>query len=109
MKISKLLKSRSLPGASAVEVAQIVSEGLEVISVEVRVVPEDVVVAGPGGALDSLVGHQVEVSLRGVVYPLVDDSAGQGIPVLVLVGVCREESKSLIRILCTRKQRYGYT
>ena len=95
--------------APHVGVAQLVGQLLKLVSVEVVVIPEDVIVAGPGGALDSLVGHQVEVSLCGVVYPLVDDSAGQGIPVLVLVGVCREESESLMRILYTRKQIYGYT
>ena len=74
--------------------AEIVSKGLEIICVEVRVIPEDVVVTGSGGALDPLVGHQVEVALCGMVDALVNDSAGKSIAVLVLVVVSGEESTS---------------
>ena len=59
---------------------------------EVAVVPEDVVVAGPGGALDPLVGHQVEVALGGVVDALVDHRAGESVTVLVFVVVGWKES-----------------
>ena len=71
--------------------AQVVGEGLQIIRVEVAVVPEDVVVAGPGGALDPLVGHQVEVALGGVVDALVYHGACQCVSILVFVVVQREE------------------
>ena len=73
---------------------EIVSKGLEIICMEVGVIPKDVVVTGPGGALDPLVGHQVEVALCGMVDALVNDSAGKSIAVLVLIVVSREESAS---------------
>ena len=73
---------------------EIVSKGLEIICMEVRVIPEDVVVAGSGGSLDPLVGHQVEVALCGMVDALVNDSAGKSIAILVLIVVSREESAS---------------
>ena len=72
--------------------AQVVGEGLQIIRVEVAVVPEDVVVAGPGGPLDPLVGHQVEVALGGMVDALVDHRAGKSVTVLVFVVVGWKES-----------------
>ena len=71
--------------------AQVVGEGLQIIRVEVAVVPEDVVVAGPGGALDALVRDQVEVTLGGMVDALVHHGPGQSVPILVFVVVSREE------------------
>ena len=59
---------------------------------EIGIIPEDVVVAGPGSTLDSLVGHQVEVALCRMVNALVNHGAGKGIAVLVLVVVGGEES-----------------
>ena len=44
--------------------AEVVAEFLNFVGVKVGVIPEDVVVAGPGGALDPLVGDQVEVTLQ---------------------------------------------
>ena len=73
---------------------EIVSKGLEIICMEVGVIPKDVVVTGSGGALDPLVGHQVKVALCGMVDALVNDSAGKSIAILVLIVVSREESAS---------------
>ena len=70
---------------------EVVGQGLQLISVMVRVVPEDLVVAGPGGALDGLVRDQVEVTLGGMVDALVHHGAGQDVPVLVLVLVVGKE------------------
>jgi len=42
-------------GAPDVGVAQLVCEDLQLVSVEAVVIPKDVVVAGPGGALDASV------------------------------------------------------
>ena len=43
------------PGAPRVEVTEVVGQDLQLVSREVTVVPQDVVVAGAGGALDTLV------------------------------------------------------
>ena len=80
-----------LPGAAAVEVTEVVGQSLQLVSVEVRVVPEDLVVTGPGGALDALVRHQVEITLGGMVDALVDDSSSQDVTVPVLVLILGEE------------------
>ncbi len=85
-----------LPCASTIEMTEIVGQGLEVICVEVRIIPEDVVVARSGGALDPLMGHQVEVALRGMVNALVNHGAGKSIAVLVLVIVGGKESRKYI-------------
>jgi len=50
-------------GTADIGVAELVGELLKLISVKRIVVPEDVVVAGPGGALDALVRTEVEVKL----------------------------------------------
>ena len=71
--------------------AEVVGQGLQLVGGQVAVVPEDLVVAGPGGALDGLVRDQVEVTLGGMVDPLVHHGAGQDVPVLVLVLVVWEE------------------
>ena len=71
--------------------AQTVGQGLQLVGGQVAVVPEDLVVAGPGGALDALVRDQVEVPLGGMVDALVHHGAGQSVPVLVFVVVSREE------------------
>ena len=71
--------------------AEIVGQGLQLVGGQVAVVPEDLVVAGPGGALDALVRDQVEVTLGGMVDALVHHGAGQDVPVLVLVLVVGKE------------------
>ena len=71
--------------------AEIVGEGLQLVSGQVAVVPQHLVVTGPGGALDALVRDQVEVPLGGMVDALVHHGAGQCVPVLVFVVVSREE------------------
>ena len=75
------------PGAATVEVAEVVGEDLQLIGREVAVVPEYLVVARSTRPLDPLVAEQVEVTLGGVVYPLVHHGASQGVAVLVLVVV----------------------
>ena len=70
---------------------EVVGQGLQLVSGQVAVVPEDLVVTRPGGALDTLVRHQVEISLGGMVDALVHHSPGQSVPVLVFVVVGREK------------------
>ena len=72
---------------------EVVCKQLQVIRVEVVVVPENVIVTRSRGSLDSFVRHEVEVSFRGMVDSLVNHGSSQCIAILVLVGVCREESK----------------
>ena len=79
-------------GASGVEVTQVVGEDLQLVSGELAVVPQHLVVTGSAGALDPLVTQQVEVSLGGMVDALVHHGAGQGVTVPVLVVVRGEES-----------------
>ena len=71
--------------------AEVVGQGLQLVGGQVAVVPEDLVVAGPGGALDALVRDQVEVTLGGMVDALVHHSASKDVPVLVLVLVVGKE------------------
>ena len=75
-------RSRNGDAASAadVSVAQLVRQLLQLVRVEVVVVPEDVVVAGPGGALDALVAAQVEVELGGVGDPDVHRGPRRDVP-----------------------------
>ena len=47
-------------------VTQLISEQLDVVSTEVTVVPQQVVVTGTTGALDGRMGAQIEVVLSGV-------------------------------------------
>ena len=47
--------------------------------------------ARTAGTLDAFVTEQVEVSLSGMVDALVNHSPSQGIPVLVVVVISREE------------------
>ena len=54
------------PGTPAVEVTEVVGQHLQLVSRELTVVPEDLVVAGPAGPLDPLVTQEVEVSLQRV-------------------------------------------
>ena len=54
------------------------------------------VVAGSGGALDTLVRDQVEVTLSGMIDALVDNSSSQSVPILVLVFVCGEKPRNKI-------------
>ena len=78
----------TVPGASTVEMTEIVSQHLQLVSSELVVVPEHLVVARPAGPLDTLVRQKVEVPLSRVVDTLVHHGASQGvaIPVLVIVG-----------------------
>ena len=85
--------------------AEIVGQCLEVICVEVGIIPEDVVVAGSGGSLDSLVGHQVEVTLRRMVNALVNHGAGKSIAVLVLVIVGGKESRKIHRVVKINEEK----
>ena len=90
---------------------EVVGESLQLVSREVAVVPEDVVVARPAGPLDPLVRHQIEVALHmfskymtdirschlcWVIDPLVHHSPGQGVPIAILVIVSREKSELTI-------------
>ena len=61
---------------------EVVSKHLQLVSSELVVVPEHLVVARPAGPLNPLMGQQVEVPLSGVVYPLVHYSTRQHVAVL---------------------------
>ena len=83
--------------------AEVVGQGLQLVSGQVAVVPEDLVVAGPGGAPDALVRDQVEIPLGGMVDALVHHGPGQSVPILVFVVVSREEpKKTLWRLIYTK-------
>ena len=56
---------------STVQVTEVVGQNLELISWEVTIVPQDLVMARPASSLDPLVTQQVEVTFSGVVYSLV--------------------------------------
>ena len=71
--------------------AEVVGELLHRVRRHPAVVPQHLVVAGPGGALDPLVRDQVEITLGGMVDPLVHHSPGQSVPVLVFVVVSGEK------------------
>ena len=62
--------------AADVGVAELVGHLLQVVRLEVVVVPQDVVVTRPTRALDALVRAQVEVELGGVGDAHVDGGAG---------------------------------
>ena len=91
--VNAVKMSKNHENSPAVQMTQVVGEHLQLISSEGAVVPQDLVVAGSAGALDTLVTEQVEVSFRGMVDSLVNNGSSQCIAILVLVGVCREESK----------------
>ena len=57
----------------------------------------DLVVTGPGGALDALVAEKVEVPLSGMVDALVHHGARQSVPVAILVVVRWEEPAEIER------------
>ena len=56
------------PGAPDVGVAELVGQLLELISVEMVIIPEDVIVTGTGGALDTCKGRSVKVLAVSSVY-----------------------------------------
>ena len=84
----------ALPGAPAIQVAEVVSQHFQIISGKVIVVPQDLIVARSACALDPLVTHKVEVSFCGVVDALVHHGACEGVAVPVLVGISWEEPTS---------------
>ena len=81
--------------ASHVRVAQLIGERLELVGREVVVVPEDVVVRGPAGALDAGVAAQVEVELGGMSDAGVDGGAGRYVAAAaaLLLAVGAEEAR----------------
>ena len=85
-----------IPGAPAVQVAEIIGQHLQVVSSEIVVVPQHLVVARPAGALDTLVTKQVEVTLGGVIDSLIHYSTRKGIAVSILVTVGWEEPEDII-------------
>ena len=52
------------PGAADIGVAELVGQLLQLVRVEVVIVPEHVVVAGPRGALDTCTHHGVSVKYK---------------------------------------------
>ena len=85
-------------GASGVEVTQVVGEDLQLVSGELTVVPQHLVVTGSAGALDPLVTQQIEVSLGGMVDPMVNHSPSQSVAVLVLVVISWEKPRKLLEL-----------
>jgi len=59
---------RDTPGAANVGVTQLVGELLQLVSVEMVVVPQHVVVTRAGGSLDTLVRAKVKVELSRMSY-----------------------------------------
>jgi len=70
------------PGAPDVGVAQLVGQLLQLVSIEMIIVPENVVVAGSGGSLDTLMGAEIEVKLGGVSDPDVHRGSGWNVSTL---------------------------
>ena len=66
-------------GAAYVGVAELVSHLLQVVRLEVVVVPQDVVVTRPTCALNTLVRAKVKVELGGVGDAYVDGGAGRDV------------------------------
>ena len=111
------------PGAAHVGVAQLVGQLLQLVRVEVVIVPEHVVVAGPRGALDTcahagsvsntnlympkhspngptLMRAQVEVELRGVGDADVHGGAGGDVAALAaLLLLVRAEEARVVPLL----------
>ena len=86
---------RDAASAPDIGVAQLVRQLLQLVRVEVIVVPEHVVVARSAGALDALVAAQVEVELCRMRDPDVDRCAGGDVAalaaLLLLVGTEKSE------------------
>ena len=74
---------------------KIVGQHLELVCGEGAVVPQHLVVTWSAGALNTLVAQQVEISLGGVVDPLIHHCSSQSIPIPVLVIVGWEESEQI--------------
>merc|ERR1719186_542353 len=89
------------PCAARVEMTQEVGQPLQVVGRHVAVIPQDVVVGGAAGALNSLMGQEVVVALSGVVDALVNHSARDHVtvPVHVVLVVGRGEEASVMPLL----------
>lgn len=70
---------RNRPGATHIRVTQLVRKTLQLVRVEVRVVPEDVIVTGPRRALNTLMAAQIEIELRRVGDAYVDGRARRNV------------------------------
>ena len=82
------------PGAPHICVTQLIGELLQLVSIKVIVVPEDVVVTGTGGALDTLVRAEIEVKLSWVGDAYVHSCSSWNVATLatLLLLVSTEES-----------------
>ena len=58
--------NRDRTGAPDIGVAQLEGQLLQFIGIEAVVIPQDMVVTGPGGTLDTLVGTEIKVEFCGV-------------------------------------------
>ena len=86
--------------AADVSVAQLVRQLLQLVRVEVIVVPQHVVVAGSARALDPLVAAQVEVELGGVGDPDVHRRACRNVSALpTLLLLVRAEEPGVVTLL----------
>ena len=86
--------------APDIGVAQLVRQLLQLVRVEVIVVPEHVVVARSAGALDALVAAQVEVELCRMRDPDVDRRAGRDVAALAtLLLLVRAEEPGVVPLL----------
>merc|ERR1719206_559681 len=79
------------PGTPTVEVTQVIRQYFQLISREVTIIPQDLVVTRPACSLNTLVTKQVEITLSWMINPLVHHRPSQGVAVLVLLIVGRKE------------------
>ena len=82
-------------GLPAVQMTKIVWQHLELVCGEGAIVPQHLVVTRSAGALDALVAQQVEISLSGMVDPLVHHRSCQSVPIPVLIIIRWEEPEQM--------------
>ena len=71
--------NRDRTGAPDIGVAQLEGQLLELIGIKAVVIPQDMVVTGPGCSLDTLVGTEIEVEFCGVSDANVHRGTGRNI------------------------------
>jgi len=86
--------------AADVCVTQLVGQLLELVSIKMIIIPEHVIVAGAGGALDTLMRAEIEVKLRGVSDTNVDGGTSGDVPGLAaLLLLVRAEQTGVVTLL----------
>ena len=70
---------------------EIVGKNFKIISMEVAIIPKNMIVTGTRGSLDAFMRNKVEISFSWMIDALVHNSACQHISILVFIIICREE------------------